>query len=135
MTERPTSAFVCSLVGGLIGLLYSIVLTNSWFYMYSNSGTTFNYSVWYLLGSLNFTAVQALALFAIGVVCGFLTIFGAVLQYSGRKSRVKSGSIVVLAATVVAIPSTYFGMILGGILATYGGYIGVKWEPGSGATP
>jgi len=135
LTERPTSAFVCSLIGGLIGLLDSIVLTNSWFYMYANTGTTFNYSAWYLVGSLNFTAVQALALFAIGVVCGFLTIFGAVLQYSGRKSRVKTGSIVVLAATVVAIPSTYFGMILGGILATYGAYVGLKWEPGRAATP
>ena len=135
LTDRPTSAFVCSLIGGLIALLYSLVLINSWFFMYSNSGTTFNYSVWYFVGSLNFTAAEALALFVTGVVCGLLTIFGAVLQYSGRKSRVKSGSIIVLAATVVAIPSTYFGMFLGGILATYGAYVGLTWKPRIGATP
>jgi hypothetical protein len=134
LTDRPTSAFACSLIGGLIALLYSIVLINSWFYMYSNSGTTFNYSEWYFMGLLNFTAVQALALFVIGVVCGFLTIFGAVLQYSGRKSSVKSGSIIVLAATVVAIPSTYYGLFLGGILATYGAYVGLTWKPRSVAT-
>jgi hypothetical protein len=130
MTLRPNSAFACSVIGGAITLISSIVSINSWFFMYSGSGTTFNYTLWYFFGSVDFTAAEALVLFVIGVICGVLIIFGAVLQYSGQESNVRNGSILVLLATIVGVPSTYFGMLIGGILSITGAYAGLTWKPG-----
>jgi len=135
MSERPSAAFVCSLVGGVVSLIVSILSINTWFFMYSNSGTTFNYSVWYFIGSTNFTAVEALILFVIGVICGGLVIFGAVLQYSGQESNVRRGSVLVLVATIAGAPSTYFGILFGGILSLVGAYVGLTWKPRMGRNP
>jgi len=99
--------------------------------MYSNAGTTFTYSLWYILGSVDFTATFALFMFVIGVVCATLVTIGAVLQYSGQKSKVRNGSIMVLIATIVGIPTTYFGMLIGGILSMVGAYLGFSWNPGA----
>lgn len=103
--------------------------------MYSSSGTTFTYSLWYFLGSVDFTATEALVLFGLGAMCGVLIIFGAVLQHSGKKSKVKNGSIVVLLATTVGVPSTYFGMLIGGVLSMIGAYSGLTWKQGTGGRP
>ena len=129
MTERPSAAFACSLIGGIITLISALISINSWFFMYSNAGTTFAYSLWYFIGSIDFTAVEALVLFVVGVVCGVVIVLGAVLQYSGQGPKVKKGSIVVLIATLVGVPSTYFGMFLGGILSIMGAYVGLTWKP------
>jgi hypothetical protein len=135
MTEMPTSAFACSLIGGIITLISSLLSINSWFFMYSNAGTTFTYTLWYFIGSTDFTAAEALVLFVIGVACGILIIFGAVLQHSGQKSKVKNGSIIVLIASIVGVPSTYFGMLIGGILSITGAYIGLTWKPQERVAP
>jgi hypothetical protein len=135
MAERPTSAFACSLVGGLITMGSSLLSINGWFFMYSNSGLTFTYSLWYIVGFVDFTAVEALILFVIGVACGIVIILGAVLQHSGQRLKVKNGSIIVLIATIVGVPATYFGMLIGGILSATGVYFGLTWRPRDGAMP
>jgi len=134
MADRPTSAFACSLVGGLFTLGSSLLSTNGWLFMYSNSGLTFTYSLWYVIGFVDFTAAEALVLFVIGVACGIMIITGALLQHSGQGSKVKNGSIIVLIATIVGIPGTYFGMLIGGILSVIGAYLGFTWRPRGGPT-
>jgi hypothetical protein len=135
MADRPTSAFAFSLIGGVITVIFSLLSINSWLFMYSNAGTTFTYSLWYFVGSVDFTAMEALVLFVIGVVCGLLIVFGAVLQYSGQKSRVRNGSIIALIATIVGVPASYFGMFVGGILSIIGAYLGLTWKPRDEMTP
>ena len=135
MTDRPTSAFVCSMIVGIITLFSSLLSINGWFFMYSNSGLTFTYSLWYVVGFADFTAVEALVLFVIGVACGVLIIFGAVLQHSGQQLKVKNGSIIVIIATIVGVPSTYFGMLIGGILSVVGAYVGLTWRQRDVAKP
>ena len=125
MSERPSSAFAFSLLGGIITLISALLLIHSWLFMYGISGTTFSYTM--LVDLLNFTAIEALVIFVVDVACGVLIIFGAVLQRSGLKSRVRAGSITLLIATIVAAPSTTFGFLIGGILSTYGGYLGLTW--------
>jgi len=51
------------------------------------------------------------------------------MQYSGARSKVKVGSILVLLATVIGIPATSFGWLIGGILSTLGAYMGLGWKP------
>jgi len=135
MSGRPTSAFACSVFGGAITLVSSLISINSWFFMYSNSGTTFTYSIWYVFGSVDFTAVEALYLFVIGVGCAILIVIGGVLQYSGQKSKVRIGSIIVLIATIVGVPTTLFGMFIGGVLSTLGAYMGLTWDSEMTTTP
>jgi len=135
MADRPASAFACSLVGGFITLGASLLSINGWLFMYSSSGLTFTYSLWYVIGFADFTAAEALVLFVIGVASGALIISGAVLQHSGQRLKVRNGSIVVLISTIVGVPATYFGMLIGGILSVTGAYLGLTWKPGQAAAP
>jgi len=134
MADRPTSAFACSLIGGLITLGASLLSINGWLFMYSNSGLTFTYSLWYVIGFLDFTAVEALFLFVIGIGCAVLIILGALLQHSGQRLKARNGSIIVLVATIVGAPASSFGMLIGGILSVIGAYLGLTWRPRAGAT-
>jgi len=129
MAERPTSAFVFSLIGGFITLVTTVLVINTWFSMYSEAGWTFHYSLWYLVGSIDLTAAGALALFIIGVACGALIIIGAILQYSADMSKVRRGSFLVLAATIVGIVPTTFGLLIGGLLSITGAGLGLAWKP------
>ena len=132
MPDRPSSAFALSLFGGIITLISALLSIGSWFSMYANSGTTFTYN---LLGDLlGFTAVEALGLFILGGLCGTLIIAGAFMQRSGQKSKVRSGSIMLLVAAVVAAPWTGFGLLIGGILSICGGYLGLTWKTGKKST-
>lgn len=59
-----------------------------------------------------------------GLVCSALVIVGATLQYSNEASRIRRGSILVLVFTVVGIPFTFFGFVLGGVLGIVGATLG-----------
>ena len=102
---------------------------NTWFSMYSMAGWTFHYSLWYVIGSIEFTAEEALVLFVIGAGCGILTVVGAALQSSGSRSRVRRGSILVLVATIIGSAPTDFGYLIGGLLSILGAALGISWEP------
>ena len=129
MTERPTSAFASSLVGGIITLATTLLVINSWFAMYSTNGTAFGYSQWLVVASINLTAMEGLALLFVGVACATVILVGGAMQYSGKKSKVRDGSILVLIGTIVGIPTTSFGWLLGGLMSTLGAYLGFGWKP------
>jgi hypothetical protein len=137
MGSRPTLAFLCSLIGGITTLIIGLILVNSWFLLYSETGGA-SFTYWLLGDLFSFTAAEALALFIIGAICGVLIIVGAVLQFSGKKARVRIGSLLVVVASIIGAPSTYFGMIIGGFLSVVGAALGFGWKssnedvPGSG---
>ena len=130
---RPTSAFVSSLVGGLITLVTTLLVINSWFAMYSTNGTAFGYSQWLIVFSINLTATEGLVLLFVGVACAIVILIGGALQYTGKKSKVRDGSILVLIGTIIGIPTTSFGWLLGGLLSTLGAYLGFGWKPSNEA--
>ena len=129
MVERPTSAFASSLVGGIITLATTLLVINSWFAMYSTNGTAFGYSQWLVVASINLTAMEGLALLFVGVACAIVILIGGAMQHSGKKSKVRDGSILVLIGTIVGIPTTSFGWLLGGLMSTLGAYLGFGWKP------
>ncbi len=132
---RPTSAFVFSLFGGTLTLIVALLTINTWFAMYSNSGTNFNFSQWYFFGSTNYSAVQAMVLFIIGAAGGVSIVVGSLMQRSGGKTRVKRGSYVVLIGTILGGPGTFFGMIFGGLLSIVGSALGLAWNPSAEVPP
>ena len=127
MADRPTSAFVLSLIGGTITLIVGLISIHSWSYLDSTVGGGFDYQTWPI--SVNFSAEAALLLFVTGAICGISIIVGAVMQYSGERSRVRRGSILVLVASIMGIPSTSFGWFIGGVLSVVGAAQGIAWKP------
>jgi len=129
MADKPTAAFASSLVGGLITLATTLLLINSWFAMYSTNGAAFGYSQWLVVASINLTAMEGLVLFFVGVACAIVILVGGAMQYSGKMSKVRDGSILVLIGTIIGIPTTSFGWLLGGLMSTLGAYLGFGWKP------
>jgi hypothetical protein len=126
VADRPISAFAFSLIGGIITLIVSLITINTWFNLYSTLGAGFAYSS-LILGDI--PSGEAIVFFIVGALCGISIVAGAVLQYSGKKSRVRTGSILALFALVIGIPTSFFGMVIGGILSVVGVALGLTWKP------
>jgi len=129
LADRPNSAFASSLVGGSITLVTTLLVINSWFAMYSTNGTAFGYSQWLVVVSIDLTATEGLILLFVGVACAIIILIGGAMQYSGKNSKVRNGSILVLIGTIIGIPTTSFGWLLGGLMSTLGAYLGFGWKP------
>jgi hypothetical protein len=126
VVDRPIAAFAFSLIGGIITLIVSLITINTWFSLYSTAGAGFAYSS-LVLGDI--PSGEAIVFFIVGSLCGISIIAGAILQFSGKKSRVRIGSILALLALVIGIPTTFFGMVIGGILSVIGVALGLTWKP------
>jgi hypothetical protein len=124
MADKPTAAFVLSLIGGifiLIGGLSYIALGS-------------------VIGGLGF-GLGGVALAGIGVfglICGLLTILGAVWINSGEQGKVRNGSILVLIFSILSFVGAAGGFFLGFLLGLIGAILGLTWKPsttGTTATP
>lgn len=132
MAARPTSAFILSLMGGIITLFTAITSIITWLELYSESGWSFAYSS-LMFGDM--PSGEAIVFFIVGAICAVLIIIGAILQYSGVKSRVKQGSILILIATFAAAPGTFFGGLFGGPLSLIGAALGLTWKRPRASVP
>lgn len=117
--EKPTAAFVVSLIGGILILIEGLVLS----------------SLGAVCGSLASIAPggapigAALFLYmSIGLICGILVLIGAVMINTVNPSRVKTGSIIVLIFSIVSFFSGG-GFFIGMILGIVGGILGLVWKP------
>lgn len=128
MASRPTLAFLFSLAGGILTLAAALGGLYAWLTFYSG----FDYMS---LGLGSVPSAEAIDLFVAGTLCGAAIILGAVLQYSGKKSRVWLGSAVVLVALVASIPTTFFGQVVGGVLSALGVAFGFAWKSPDPAEP
>jgi len=72
---------------------------------------------------------------AIGLVSGFIMIFGSIMINSGEKSKVKTGSILVLVFTLIGAIFTFGGFAIGFILALIGSILGLTWKPSTTMPP
>jgi amino acid transporter len=115
MVEKPTAAFALSLIGGVFILLGGIVYVAA--------------SSW--VGSLGFglgaSVLAGLGVF--GLICGILTILGAVWINSGEEDKVRNGSILVLIFSIVSWFGAAGGFFIGFILGLIGAILGLTWKP------
>lgn len=107
MAEKPTAAFVLSLLGGIFVLIPGILL--------AILGT--------FIGFFTFGAGFVLYIFPI---FGLIIIIGSILMYSNPKSA-KTWGIIVLILGIIS----FIGLItaLGGLLALIGGILAIVWKP------
>jgi hypothetical protein len=107
MEEKPTAAFVLSLLGGIFALLGGIVLA--------------------IFGTI-------IALFTLGAglilyifpIFGIIIIIGSIMMYSNPKSA-KMWGIIVLILGIISLIGIF--TTFGGILALIGGILAIVWKP------
>lgn len=119
MAERPTAAFVLSLIGGIIYLLVGLLIAVAAAFLGSISG----------LAGYSMAGMAVAAVGGIGLVSGALMIIGAVMVSSTSKSRVRTGSVIVLVFAIIGALFTFGGFIIGFILALIGSILGLTWSP------
>jgi len=107
LEEKPTAAFVLSLIGGILVLLGGLL----W--------AAIGAFVAIFLGSVG-------ALFGIFAIFGIIIIIGAIMMYSQPRSA-KTWGIIVLILGVISL----LGIVttLGGLLSLIGGILAIVWKP------
>jgi hypothetical protein len=127
MGEKPTAAFVLSLIGGIIILLVGVFVTIA---ALAIGAYTDYFGGLYDVSGLG-TLLLIFAIF--GLVCGILVVAGAAMMYSEKIGRVRAGAILVLIFSILSWFGTTGGLIVGFILGLIGAILGLVWKPSRGA--
>ncbi len=130
MAEKPTAAFILSLIGAALIILNALILaffTTLVGVAISVFGRTLG-MVLPRLGSLVFLVGIG------GLVIGIIVLAGAFMINSEDKSRVTTGSIIVL---VFSIMSLFIGggFLIGFLLCVVGSILGLAWNPSAPPPP
>ncbi|MGC8998968.1 MAG: DUF6114 domain-containing protein [Candidatus Bathyarchaeia archaeon] len=127
MGEKPTAAFVLSLIAGVLILLGGIVGAILGLIGGAMVGMVPGFG-W--LGGL------IVALGFLGLIFGIIVIFGAVMINSGKRDKVKTGSIIVLIFSILSLfVGGTGGFVIGFILGLVGSILGLTWKPSEEAPP
>jgi len=123
-SEKPTKAFTLYLVAGILIVCNAVAV--------GVAATWFPWIFPTLPGSANNAAVPFASIAAIGLICGALVLFGAIMLHTRPVNKKVWGGIVI----VFSIPSviTGGGFIIGFILGIIGGVKALKWKPEMQAT-
>jgi hypothetical protein len=112
------------MIGGIIYLIVGIIVAAAAAFIGSIVGVA-----GYGVGGLAIASVGA-----IGLVSGILMVVGAVMMNSSNKSKVRTGSVLVLLFTLIGAIFTLGGFLIGFILGLIGSIMGLVWKP-SGVMP
>ncbi len=127
MVEKPTAAFVLSLIAGILILLGGIL------------GAIVGIIGGAMVGAipgLGWLGGLIVALGLIGLIFGILVIVGAVMINSGERDKVKTGSIIVLIFSILSLfVGGTGGFVIGFILGLIGSILGLTWKPSEEAPP
>jgi len=109
ISNRPTTAFILSLIGGILVLLVSLGLA--------------------VIGAaLTFFLAGIGGVFGLwGVVCGIIMIVGGMMMNSHPDQHTVWGTIV-LVFSILSLASSG-GLVIGFILGLIGGALGIAWRP------
>lgn len=126
MAEKPTAAFVLSLVGGVLILVNAIIVL---------IGATIAAAIASVVPVVGVaTGVVVIAYGLAGLVIGILVIVGAIMINSGNPGKVRTWSIIVLVFSVISI-LIGGGFIIGLVLGLVGGILGLVWKPSAPPPP
>ncbi|HEV2118793.1 MAG TPA: DUF6114 domain-containing protein [Candidatus Bathyarchaeia archaeon] len=117
--DRPTAAFILSLVGGLIILVTGVLV-----------GVIFLVVGTYLGGPPFLSVFWGL----LGILIGIPVIIGAVMMYVNPKNHVAWGVAVIVFSLASYITASLGGFLIGLLLGLIGGILGAIWNPPSIST-
>ncbi len=122
--EKPTVAFILSLIGGIIILLTALLVLASSFVIREEELKRL------LPVEIDVENLRSIVQIAglVGIVSGILVIVGAIMINSGKLRRVKIGGII---AIIFSIASIFAGggLFIGLILGLIGGILALIWKP------
>jgi hypothetical protein len=118
MADKPTAAFALSLIGGIFILLGGIAVAA----LAAVAGG-------FLLTVLPAAGAALIGLGVFGLISGILVILGAVWINSGEKSKVRTGSILVLIFSILSFIGAFAGFFIGFLLGLIGAILGLTWNP------
>lgn len=125
MPEKPTAAFVLSLLGAIFiiigGLVYAVI--------FSIIGGIFDFIGFGGLGGI------ITILGVLGIVWGILVLIGAIMMNSADKSKVRTGSILVLIFSILSWFGAAGGLLIGFLLGLIGSILGLTWNPSRYESP
>jgi hypothetical protein len=125
MTEKPTAAFVVSLLGSIFiiigGLVYAVI--------FSIIGGIFDFIGLGGLGDM------AMIMGMLGIIWGILALIGAIMMNSTDKNKVKTGSILVLIFSILSWFGAAGGFFIGFLLGLIGSILGLTWNPSRFESP
>jgi len=118
-STKPTKAFTLSLVAGILIVCNAVTV--------GIAGTWFPWIFPTLPGSANNATVPFTSIAAIGLICGVIVLYGAMMLRTKPENK-KAWGIIVL---VFSIPSvtTGGGFIIGFILGIIGGALALSRKP------
>lgn len=125
MAEKPTAAFVLSLLGSIFiiigGLIYAVI--------FSIIGGVFDFIGFGGLGAM------AMIIGVLGIVWGIIALIGAIMMNSEDKGRVRTGAILVLIFSILSWFGAAGGIFIGFLLGLIGSILGLTWNPPRYETP
>ncbi len=110
MEEKPTAAFVLSLIAGIFILLGGLVIA----------------ALGALLASFFFGVGIVLAI--IGLAFGIIVLVGAIMLYMQPEQHVTWG-VIILVFSILSIFTALGGFFIGLILGIIGGALAISWKP------
>jgi Family of unknown function (DUF6114) len=119
LSDKPTAAFVLSLLGGIFVLIGGLVQTFLGAFISSIGMAT---------GASNATGVGS-TFGILGMVSGVLMIMGGVLMYARPQTHTMWSAIVLVLSLVSLATSTVGGFFIGFILGLIGAILGLKFKP------
>lgn len=119
MAEKPTAAFVLSLIGGIFILLGGAFIAVVFATLSGIMGG---------LGFGDFGLGSMTVVGVVGLIFGLIVIIAAVMLYMRPQQHVIWGVIILLLA-IVSIPFSLVGFVIGFILALVGGILGIVFKP------
>jgi len=114
MAEKPTAAFILSLIGAIFILLQGILIAAA-------GGAAASLFGEFIGGLVTVVGVVA-------IIFGILVLIGAVMINSGVPGKVKTGGILTLIFSILSI-FTGGGFFIGFILGLVGGILALVWKP------
>jgi MFS family permease len=122
--EKPTVAFILSLIGGIIILSVALLALAASFLISEEELKRF------LPVEIDIENLRSIVQIAglVGIASGILVIVGAIMINSGKLRRVKIGGII---AIIFSIASIFAGggFFIGLILGLIGGILALIWKP------
>ncbi|MGQ9469234.1 MAG: DUF6114 domain-containing protein [Nitrososphaerales archaeon] len=125
MAEKPTAAFVLSLIGAII-ILIGAILTAA---LFAAGGALF-----FAIPGLEWLGTSFLIIAVVQIIFGIIILIGAMWINSTDRGKIKNGSIIVLIFSIIGL-LLGAGFFIGPILGLVGGILGLTWKPTAAPPP
>jgi len=135
--NKPIAAFTLSVVGlaiqGVAGVLWVYMIS-----FFSNNGDYFGFGMmgpWMMFGGgapwmFGYSPFWFAFFIIFAAVEITLGVLGVLWMNTANMSRIRTGSVLVLIASIIAFP-TMWGFIIGSLLMLIGSILGLTWQPRS----